>query len=580
MHDLKTTWYDKVDRNCPLSEYPRPQFERKDWMCLNGQYDYSILPESAGMPEKYEGKILVPFAVESELSGVGRPLKSNERLWYHRTFTLDDSFIGKRTILHFCSVDWQCTVWINGNEVGSHTGGYNPFEFDITDLLNEGENELVVKVFDPTDDGHQQRGKQALKPFGFWYTATSGIWQSVWLEPVSENRIDSVRLTPDIDRKVISVDAKLIGEGRLSATVYDADNVIFEGEIDSKADISIPDVKLWSPESPFLYTIIFRFADDEVSSYFGMRKYSIVRDDKGILRLGLNNKPYFQRGLLDQGYWPESQLTAPTDEAMIFDISEMKRLGFNMLRKHIKEEPLRWYYHCDRLGMLVWQDMISGGKVLNLIYAGAFPNINVHVKDNQYKVFHRDLPEWRDEFKEELNGLIDNLYNCVSVCCWVPFNEGWGQFDAKEIGEWIKKYDPSRFVDHASGWHDQKGPDFKSIHKYVFPIHAPTAFRTMDRPVVLSEYGGYQNSVDGHLWQLGKTFGLYLKYKDKASLSSHYEDLHFKQVIPLVPKCLCATVYTQVSDVECELNGIYTYDRKVLKVDENVLKKVNSALTF
>lgn len=580
MHDLKTPWYDKVNKECPLPEYPRPQFERKDWICLNGQYDYSILPESDDKPEKYEGKIIVPFAVESELSGVGRPLKSDERLWYHRKFKLNDSFTGKRTILHFSSVDWQCTVWINGKEAGSHTGGYNPFEFDITDLLAEGENDLVVKVYDPTDDGHQQRGKQALKPFGFWYTATSGIWQTVWLEPVSENRIDSVRLTPDIDKKVISVDAKLIGDGKLSATVYDGDKIIFDGEIDPKAEISIPEPKLWSPESPFLYTIKFRFADDEVSSYFGMRKYSIVRDDKGVLRLALNNKPYFQKGLLDQGYWPESQLTAPTDEAMIFDISEMKRLGFNMLRKHIKEEPLRWYYHCDRLGMLVWQDMISGGKALNLIYAGAFPNINVHVKDNQYKVFHRDLPEWRDEFKEELKGLIDNLYNCVSICCWVPFNEGWGQFDAKEIGEWIKNYDPSRFVDHASGWHDQKGPDFKSIHKYVFPIHAPTAFRTMDRPVVLSEYGGYQNSVDGHLWQLGKTFGLYLKYKDKASLSSHYEDLHFKQVIPLVSKCLCATVYTQVSDVECELNGIYTYDRKVLKIDENVLKKVNSALTF
>lgn len=580
MHDLKSPWYDKVDKTCPLSEYPRPQFERKDWLCLNGLYDYSILSENSDKPEKYDGKILVPFAVESELSGVGKALKSDERLWYHRTFSLNESFSGKRTILHFCSVDWQCTVWVNGREASSHTGGYNPFEFDITDLLVDGENDLVVRVYDPTDDGHQQRGKQALKPFGFWYTATSGIWQTVWLEPVSENRIDSVRLVPDIDKGVISVNAKLIGDGVLSASVYDGDKVIFSGEIASESEIAIPDAKLWSPESPFLYTIKFKYADDEVSSYFGMRKYSVVKDDNGILRLGLNNKPYFQKGLLDQGYWPESQLTAPTDEAMIFDISEMKRLGFNMLRKHIKEEPLRWYYHCDRLGMLVWQDMISGGKALNLIYAGALPNINVHVKDNQYKTFHRDLPEWRDEFKQELNGLIDNLYNCVSICCWVPFNEGWGQFDAKEIGEWIKNYDPSRFVDHASGWHDQKGPDFKSIHKYVFPIHAPTAFKTGNRPVVISEYGGYQNSVDGHLWQIGKTFGLYLKYKDKASLSSHYRDLHFKQVVPLVSKCLCATVYTQVSDVECELNGIYTYDRKVLKIDENVLKEVNKALTF
>lgn len=305
-----------------------------------------------------------------------------------------------------------------------------------------------------------------------------------------------------------------------------------------------------------------------------------MKDENGYSRLALNNKPYFQRGLLDQGYWPESGLTAPTDEAMIFDISEMKRLGFNMLRKHIKEEPLRWYYHCDRLGMLVWQDMMSGGKPLNLIYAGGLPNINVHVKDNQYKAFNRDKPEWRKEFEEELHGMIDNLYNSVSICCWVPFNEGWGQFDAKRIGEWIKSYDPSRFVDHASGWHDQHGPDFKSIHKYVFPVHAPTSRRTADRPIVLSEFGGYQNSVENHRWSEDKAFGLYLKFKDKDSLSKHYAALHEKQVIPLIKKGLCATVYTQVSDVENELNGIYTYDRKVLKIHEETLKDINSKLTF
>lgn len=582
MHDLKTIWCDKVDKNCPLSEYPRPQFERKNWMCLNGSYDYAITSENGAKPDKYDGKILVPFAIESEMSGVGKALNPNERLWYRRLFTLDDSFNGKRTLLHFTSVDWQCNVYVNGKEAGSHTGGYNPFTFDITDLLINGENELVVKVYDPTDEGHQQRGKQILKPMGFWYTATSGIWQTVWLEPVSENRLDSVRLTPDIDKGVISVDAVIVGSCSLKATILDGEAEIFSGAIEPKCEIPVPDAKLWSPESPFLYTIKFSLNDgeDEVLSYFGMRKFSIVKDDKGIPRLGLNNKPYFQRGLLDQGYWPESQLTAPTDEAMIFDIREMKRLGFNMLRKHIKEEPPRWYYHCDRLGMLVWQDMISGGKALNLIYAGGLPNINVHVKDNQYKMFHRDKPEWREEFKAEYKELIDNLINSVSICCWVPFNEGWGQFDAKEIGEWTKSYDPSRFVDHASGWHDQHGPDFKSIHKYVFPVHAPTAFRTAGRPIVLSEYGGYQNSVDGHIWQSGKSFGLYLKYKDKASLSSHYRSLHFDQVIPLIPKGLSATVYTQVSDVECELNGVYTYDRRVLKIDEEVLKEVNKSMSY
>lgn len=582
---MKTRWFDSVSRECPLSEYPRPQLEREAWLCLNGQYDYAITPGNAPRPDKFDGKILVPFAIESEMSGVQKALKPSERLWYRRFFTLTPAFAGKRVLLHFTSVDYQCTVWVNGSEAGSHSGGYNPFTFDITGLVKDGENELVVKVYDPTDEGHQQRGKQILKPWGFWYTATSGIWQTVWLEPVEQCHIESVKLLPDIDRGVIGIKVKVSEEGgTLTARVLEGGKEIFSGEVAAECEIPVPDARLWSPEDPFLYDLELTLEKDGVcdkaKSYFGMRKYSIIKDEAGYPRLALNNKPYFQKGLLDQGYWPESQLTAPTDEAMIFDIAEMKRLGFNMLRKHIKLEPPRWYYHCDRLGMLVWQDMISGGKPLNPIYAGAFPNINVHVKDNQYKVFHRDEPEWREEFKKELFEMIDHLYSCVSICTWVPFNEGWGQFDAKEIGEKVKAYDPSRFVDHASGWHDQYGPDFKSIHKYVFPIHAPTARRVKGRPFVISEYGGYQNGVDGHLWKAGKTFGLYLKYPDKDSLSEHYKALHFKQVAPLLAKGLCATVYTQVSDVECELNGIYTYDRDVLKIHEEVLKEVNAKLTF
>lgn len=579
MNDLKTVWFDKVDRTCPLKEYPRPQFQREQWLCLNGEYDYAVTGENDPEPKTYDGKILVPYSIESALSGVNKALDENERLWYHRAFTLDDSFTGKRAILNFGAIDWQCKVFVNGSEVGGHTGGYNPFSFDITDYIRDGENELVVKVFDPTDAGHQQRGKQIRKTSGFWYTATSGIWQTVWLEAVGENRIESVRLTPDIDSGKIIVDAKTVGEGVLSACIFDGDKQIFSGKIDAHGEIPISDAKLWSPENPFLYTIKFSFADDEVASYFGMRKFSIVKDNKGIARLGLNNKPYFQKGLLDQGYWPDSQLTAPTDEAMIFDISEMKRLGYNMLRKHIKEEPLRWYYHCDRLGMLVWQDMISGGKPLNVFYAGALPNINIHVKDNQYKLFHRDLPEWREEFKREYKGLIDNLYNCVSICTWVPFNEGWGQFDAKEIGEWTKTYDPSRFCDHASGWHDQHGPDFKSIHKYILHINMPTKRRTAGRPVVLSEYGGYSQKIKAHDWNYEKAFG-YVQFNNKDSLSAAYEKLHKKQVIPLISKGLCATVYTQVSDVEFEVNGIYTYDRRVLKIKEEVLKDCNARLTY
>ena len=482
-------------------------------------------------------------------------------------------------------MDWQCSVWVNGKLVGEHTGGYNPFTFNITDVITEGENEFVVKVFDPTDAGHQQRGKQILVTKGFWYTATSGIWQTVWLEPVNRCRIDSLRLVPDIDEGVIRINIKRTCKcgGKLYAKVLEGDKVVFDSEIADKAAIPVPDARLWSPEDPFLYTLLLTLdcngEKDEVSSYFGMRKFSIVKDSAGIPRLGLNNKPYFQRGLLDQGYWPESQLTPPTDEAMIFDIEKMKELGYNMLRKHIKEEPLRWYYHCDRLGMLVWQDMISGGQYIGNVLAGVLPNINIHVKDSKYKSFKRDKPEWRQEFKDELFGMIDNLYNCVSICCWVPFNEGWGQFDAKEIGTAIKNYDPSRFVDHASGWHDQGGPEFKSIHKYILPVHAPTARRTAGRPIVLSEYGGYSWNIVEHAWNPKRSFG-YIMFKNSEKLSAAYKRLHESQVIPLINKGLCATVYTQVSDVEFEVNGIYSYDRKILKLDADTVRAVNAKLTY
>lgn len=585
MSNIRTPWFDKVDRHLPLAEYPRPQFERKDWICLNGEYDYAVTGDTADAPKKYDGKILVPFSVESELSGVGKALLPDQRLWYRRKFTVGKEFSGKEALLHFGAVDWQCSVWVNGKLVGEHTGGYNPFTFNITDVITEGENELVVKVFDPTDAGHQQRGKQILVTKGFWYTATSGIWQTVWLEPVNRCRIDSLRLVPDIDEGVIRINIKRTCKcgGKLYAKVLEGDKVVFDSEIADKAAIPVPDARLWSPEAPFLYTLLLTLdcngEKDEVSSYFGMRKFSIVKDSAGIPRLGLNNKPYFQRGLLDQGYWPESQLTPPTDEAMIFDIEKMKELGYNMLRKHIKEEPLRWYYHCDRLGMLVWQDMISGGQYIGNVLAGVLPNINIHVKDSKYKSFKRDKPEWRQEFKDELFGMIDNLYNCVSICCWVPFNEGWGQFDAKEIGTAIKNYDPSRFVDHASGWHDQGGPEFKSIHKYILPVHAPTARRTAGRPIVLSEYGGYSWNIVEHAWNPKRSFG-YIMFKNSEKLSAAYKRLHESQVIPLINKGLCATVYTQVSDVEFEVNGIYSYDRKILKLDADTVRAVNAKLTY
>ncbi len=585
MNELRTKWFKDISKDCPLPEYPRPQLERASWLCLNGEYDYAITDENAEKPESYDGKILVPFAIESAASGVQKHLKPEERLWYRRFFTLNDNFNEKRTILHFDAVDWQCSVWVNSVPIGEHTGGYNPFSFDITDVLKEGENELVVKVYDPTDSGHQQRGKQVHKSKGFWYTPTSGIWQTVWLEPVNYCHIENIKLTPDIDAGVIGVKINHTCQcgGKLYAKILDGDKVVFEGEINADTKISVPDAKLWSPENPFLYDLYITLEcdgeKDEVKSYFGMRKYSIMKDDKGIPRLALNNKPYFQKGLLDQGYWPESQLTPPSDEAMIFDIEKMKEVGFNMLRKHIKAEPLRWYYHCDRLGMLVWQDMISGGQYIGNILAGVFPNLNIHVKDNIYKSFKRGKPEWREEFRQELWAMIDNLYNSVSICCWVPFNEGWGQFDAHEIGIKVKEIDPTRFVDHASGWHDQKGPDFKSVHRYIVPVTAPTRFTKRGRPFVLSEYGGYSWNIENHVWNKARSFG-YIMFGNSKSLSAAYRHLHEVQILRLIKKGLSATVYTQVSDVEFEVNGIYSYDREVLKIDKDVLIDINSKLTY
>ncbi len=590
MPHIKTIFYEKVDRSCPLNEYPRPQFERDMWINLNGEFDYAVTGDINVPPEKYDGKILVPFAIESALSGVERTLMPNEILWYKRAFTLDSAFDGKDVILNFDAVDWQCRVYINSKLVFEHTGGYNPFSVDITDCVHDGENELVVRVYDPTDEGWQQRGKQALKSHGFWYTGTSGIWQTVWLEAVSKSRIEKIKLLPDIDKGVVNVKSEIKAESgcTLTATVFDGERVIAKTEISKDCDIALPDFEAWSPENPKLYDMLLELSvdgeiKDTVKTYFGMRKFSMAKDSDGYMRLFLNNKPYFHNGLLDQGYWSDGGLTPPTDEAMIYDIKKMKELGFNMLRKHIKTEPMRWYYHCDRLGMLVWQDMVSGGKALNTFYAGVVPTAQgvfaplarLTVKDDRYKLFNRDEKLWRDTFKSELFEMIDSLYNCVSIATWVPFNEGWGQFDAFEIGNDVKKYDPSRHVDHASGWYDQGTGDFRSIHKYILPVQVPK--KEAGRAFVLSEFGGYSQILDGHVWNKEKSFG-YMMYKTKEELTNAYKKLYEKQIIPKIKKGLSALVYTQVSDVEFEVNGILTYDRAIVKIDEAVIKDINKRI--
>ena len=582
---IKTPWFEKVNTECPFPEYPRPQFERSTWQNLNGKYEYAIQGAEEQQMGTPAGTVLVPFAIECELSGVEKTLKASERLWYRRKFTIDDDIKSDRLILNFGAVDWQCKVFVNGINVGTHTGGYCGFSFDITKhVFTDKENDLTVEVYDPTDDGWQQRGKQTHKSHGFWYTATSGIWQTVWLEGVRSSHLRGVRLLPDIDEGCVSIIPDIEnGDGTVLTAVISKDGkTVASSTVDGGGScVSIPSPELWSPEQPNLYDIELTLTRDGekldlVKTYVGMRKFSIENDADGCPRLCLNNKPYFQKGLLDQGYWSDGGLTPPTDEAMIYDISKMKDLGFNMLRKHIKAEPLRWYYHCDRLGMLVWQDMISGGKYIGSLLAGVLPNLNITVKDNKYKAFSRENPKWRENYKAELNSLVDMLYNSVSICCWVPFNEGWGQFDAKEIGDSLKQKDPSRFVDHASGWYDQNGVDFKSMHRYILPVTAP---RADGRPFVLSEYGGYSMIVDGHVWNKEKSFG-YIMFKSKDKLTAAYKKLLEKQIIPLIPKGLCATVYTQVSDVEFEVNGMLTYDRQLVKLDEDTVKALNERLTY
>ena len=569
--------------DCPLPEYPRPQMVRENWLNLNGIFDCAVTDAECEYPENFDEKIRVPFAIESCLSGICRHITKDDRLWYRKVFTLPESFKGGHTLLHFGAVDWECEVIVNGSKLGGHTGGYCPFSFDITDVLREGENELVVKVYDPTDEGWQNRGKQASKSHGFWYTATSGIWQTVWLENVPESYIKSYRITPDIDAGVLNIKTDLQGEGTLHIAVYDGETLVSEKDISNDDCVAIPDAKLWSPEDPHLYDFVLTFGEDRVKGYFAMRKFSIG-EFGGYNRIFLNNKPYFQTGLLDQGYWSDGGLTPPTDEAMIYDIEKMKELGFNMLRKHIKVEPDRWYYHCDRLGMIVWQDMVSGGKELDLIRAGVMSNVvgflspivNIQYKDNKYAAFNRDRIEWRSQFEDELFEIIDHLHNHPSIGCWVPFNEGWGQFDAKRIGDEVKAHDPSRIVDHASGWYDQRGCDLRSIHRYIVPVTVP---KYDGRPFVLSEFGGYSHIIEGHVWNKAKSFG-YQMYKSRETLTKAYRKLFEHQIIPLIRKGLSATVYTQVSDVEFEVNGILTYDRELVKIDEQTVIDLNKQLHF
>lgn len=573
---LCTVWSEQGHQKDVPAEYPRPQFRRDNWACLNGFWKYAVT-KSGSHPEKFDGQILVPFSPECSRSGVERRLEPGEYLWYFRTISLTEIPAGKRLFLHFGAVDERCIVWWNGKLLGSHQNGYLAFSFDVTELIREGTNTLWVRVQDDTDSGGQCRGKQTLQPGGMFYTAQSGIWQTVWMEWVPEHYIEKLKITPLYDEDSVRMEIRLTkpadikiritGDDTLAQDAFDFS--VLRREADFRSDgflvleVILPDFQPWSPEEPYLYKVEITAGDDHVESYFAMRKFSAGMDKDGHHRLMLNNKPYFFNGVLDQGYWPESLYTAPCDEAMISDIQNMKELGFNMLRKHIKIEPMRWYYHCDRLGMAVWQDMVNGGGRLNMPFVcylpTVFPAVTAGIKDNRYRLFSRSEKDERKRWEEDCMATVDQLYNCPCIGMWIPFNEGWGQFDALRIAGRIKAADAGRLVDHASGWFDQGGGDVKSVHNYFRPLKV----KKDCRPFVISEYGGYSCPVPEHLYSEA-SYG-YHSFKMPEEFSAAFWKLQQK-IQKLRKKGLAAAVYTQVSDVEDENNGLYTYDRKICKI--------------
>lgn len=565
---LKTRWAAQVSPNNALPHYPRPLMVRSRWMNLNGLWDYAISDRGAtSMPENASDKILVPYPIESSLSGVAKRVSEKETLWYRRTFRLPQSWHSGRVMLHFGAVDWESTVYVNGQNLGTHRGGYDGFSYDITAALKKsGPQELVVSVWDPTDSSTQPRGKQIRKPESIWYTPTTGIWQTVWLEPLPKTSISSLHIVTDIDRNRVQITADLVGDTRgLKLKAEFGSPGIATRTVSGSATqvtLSVPKARLWSPEFPTLYDLRIKLLRgkqtvDTVQSYFGMRKISLGKDSQGRTRLCLNNRPYFQLGPLDQGFWPDGLYTAPTDDALRYDIEITKRLGFNMARKHVKVEPERWYYWCDRLGLLVWQDMPSGDR-----YIGPNqPDINRTAESEEI---------YRTEWKE----IISERINHPSIVMWVPFNEGWGQFKTDEIATWTKSLDPSRLVNSVSGWADRKTGDVHDWHVYPGP---GTPDPEAKRAAVLGEYGGLGLPMEGHTWQAKDNWG-YRSFTTREALTDAYVDLQ-KNLLPLIgtPGC-SAAVYTQTTDVEIEVNGLMTYDREITKMEPHRVRNANLAL--
>lgn len=570
---IKTEWADKVDPQNVLPEYPRPIMERPQWLNLNGLWDYAITKKDAPLPKTFDGKILVPFAIESSLSGVGKTIKADQSLWYERKFQIPEDWKGKNVLLNFGAVDWKAEVFVNGNKIGEHTGGYTPFSFNITKNLKDGENSLAVYVWDSTGNG-LPRGKQIENPRGIFYTSVSGIWQTVWLEPVSASHISGLKITPDLDSS--SFDIKVDSDDKsATATIKVLDNgkVVAQttAAANKTANIPVKNPKLWWPNSPFLYDLEITLSNkggeqvDSVKSYAAMRKFSIAKHGRySGVDFTLNNKKFFTFGPLDQGWWPDGLYTAPTDEALKFDIQRTKDLGFNSIRKHVKVEPARWYTHCDRLGIVVWQDMPS------MFGEGDGWQPRGFFQGEERTVSKKFEETYRKEWKE----IMESLYSYPCIAIWVPFNEAWGQFKTKEITEWTKSMDPSRLVNSASGGNYFDCGDIVDSHDYG--NNSMYLFNNQKVNVV-GEYGGIGCAVDGHLWVKDKNWG-YGKMRSQEEVTKRFVELTNRFIDMTKYGCFGA-IYTQTTDVEIEVNGLFTYDRKVLKVDEEKVREVNQKLS-
>ncbi|HMR17658.1 MAG TPA: glycoside hydrolase family 2 TIM barrel-domain containing protein [Sphingobacterium sp.] len=579
---IVTSWGENLNPQAPHPEYPRPHLIRKNnWQNLNGLWDYAITDKgTTAIPTVWDGKILVPYAAESALSGVGKRLTKDQALWYHKTIILSKNVNKDNIILHFGAVDWQCDLYINGKHVGRHEGGFNPFSFDISGLLQRGaRQEIALRVWDPTSEDPQPRGKQIDNPHGIWYTPVSGIWQTVWVESVPKTYIESTKHTPDIDRSVLRFEAQVNNATAgdiIRVAAYNGSTKISEQNlsIGERIDLPIPHAELWNPENPKLYDLRIELLRkgkviDKVDSYFAMRKISIMKDKNGIERILLNNEFVFQYGPLDQGWWPDGLHTAPSDDALKYDIIKTKEMGFNMIRKHIKVEPARWYRHCDSIGMLVWQDMPSGDLGGN--------RWNMHPgKISGHQLDKDRSPESEAIYRKEWKAIMDAFHNFPCIVMWVPFNEAWGQFKTKEITEWTMQYDPSRIVNSASGGNYMPVGHVLDIHNYPDPMMPDPAIYGAKQSLVLGEFGGLGLPIEGHTWQEKDNWG-YQSFKNKEELKERYQGL-MDDLVRLIPMGLSGAVYTQTTDVEIETNGLMTYDRKVVKIPEATLRQMHRKL--